>query len=389
MYPYNLSNNFTSSNIDDNKNIKNDTYDNITEHVCYEDLHKSNNYGFSHSESVIPKDESTYPLNFCAHDTSYQDNNNEEYLLPPDVFKLTQLPQLDESNLLSEIYSFDTDQPSTSSALKRQYTEDESMLIEPSPKVICLNQIVGNEKNYVASLSFTEKITTASNLKNMGQTKKYLFRSKIPGWPIIRREIRIKLYRCNVREIMSEEKTFNALPLTSTEHITARNTLTDNKPLSIIQNLREVEPKKVSINKNEIKKNIILKYYHQHHINLWHTKSNSRIVYIDIIKKIGIDNNGSFKSRVLEKISKTIEKRNLLKLYIDLSQTYSNIRKYILYKISSLFDDDTIDTDILITPGMSTSDLRSSCVSDSMFFKKLREHCEKVKKDIRITPSNN
>ncbi len=92
--------------------------------------------------------------------------------MPPDVFKLIQLPQLDESNLLSKIYSFDTDQASTSSALKRQYIEDESMLTEPSPKVICLKQIVGNEKNYVASLSFTEKITIASNLKNMGQTKK-------------------------------------------------------------------------------------------------------------------------------------------------------------------------------------------------------------------------
>ncbi|CUT17875.1 hypothetical protein Ark11_1059 [Candidatus Ichthyocystis hellenicum] len=280
MHLYNLSNDFTNSNIDDNKNIKNDTYDNTTEHVCYEDLHKSNNYEFSHSVGVVPKDDHAYPLSFCTHDTSYQDNNHEEDLLPPDIFKLTQLGEL---NLSSKIYSFDTNQPSTSSALKRQYIEEESILIKPNPKRIDL--------------------------------------------------------------------------------------------------------KKISINKNEVKKNIRLTSYRIN--NLWHTKSNSRIVYIDAIKKIGIDNDGLFKRSVLKKMGKIIEERNLLKSHIDLSQTYSNIRKYVLYKISSLFEDDTIDTGILITPGMSISDLRSSFISNSIFLKKLREHCGKIKKDIRVTPNNN
>ncbi|WP_176695821.1 hypothetical protein, partial [Candidatus Ichthyocystis sparus] len=264
--------------------------------------------------------------------------------------------------------------PYTFSALKRQYIEDESILIEPNPKRIDL------KKN-------TEEIITASNLKNIGQTKKYSPKSKTPEWPIIKKEIRIKLHRCDIREIMYTEKTCNALPLNFTEHITAKNTLTDNETLSITQSLRRVEPKKISINKNKIRKNIRLRTYHN--TNLWNTKSNSRMVYIDAIKKIGIDNDGLFKSRVLEKICKTVERRNLLKLYIDLSQTYSNIRKYVLYKISSLFEDDTIDTGILITPGMSISDLRSSCISNNMFFKKLREHCKKIKQDIQLTPNNN
>ncbi|WP_141663723.1 hypothetical protein, partial [Candidatus Ichthyocystis sparus] len=95
-----MGNNFSSSNIDFNKNIKNDTYDNTTEHVCYEDLHKSNNYEFSHSVGGIPKDE-LHPniLNFCNHGTPHQDNNHEEDLLPLDIFKLT---QLDEPNLSSK-----------------------------------------------------------------------------------------------------------------------------------------------------------------------------------------------------------------------------------------------------------------------------------------------
>ncbi|WP_092343763.1 hypothetical protein [Candidatus Ichthyocystis sparus] len=375
MYLYNLSNDFTGSSIDDNKNIKNDTCDNTTEHVCYENTHKSNNYGygFNHSVGIIPKDEHTHPLSFCTHDTSYQENNHEEYLLPPDIFKLT---QLGKPNLSSKIYRFDNDQTRTSSALKRQCIKDESILIEPNPKRIDL------KKN-------TKEIITASNLKNIGQTKKYLSKSKIPEWQIIKKEIRIELYRCDAREIMCAEKTFNALPLSPTEHIAAKNTLIDNEPQSITQNLIRVGPEKISININAVKKNIILKYYQHHHINLWHAKSNSRIVYIDAIKKIGIDNNGSFKNCVLEKMSEIIERRNLLKSSIDLSQTYSNIRKYVLDKISSLFEDDTIDSGILITPGMSISDLRSSCLSNNTFFKKLREHCKKIKQDIQLTSNNN
>ncbi|WP_092343770.1 hypothetical protein [Candidatus Ichthyocystis sparus] len=362
MCTYRLRNNFTSSNIDDNKNIKNDTYDNTTEHVCYEDLNKSNNYKFDRCIGFVPKDEHTHPLSFCTHYSSYQDNNNEEDLLPPDIFKLT---KLDEHNLLSK-------QSYTFGALKRQYIEDESTLIEQNPKKIDL------KKN-------TEEIITASNLKNIGQTKKYSPKSKIPEWPI--KDVRIKLYRCDVREIMCEEKTCNNLPLTSTEHITAKNTLTDNEPLSITQNLRRVGPEKISINKNEIRKNIKLRSYRN--TNLWHTKSNSRIVYIDAIKKIGIDGNGLFKSRVLKKICKTVKRINLLKSSINLSPTCSNISKYVLDKISSLLEDGTVDSDILITPGMSISDLRSSFISNNMFFKKLREHCEKIAKYILVIPNDN
>ncbi|WP_141663245.1 hypothetical protein, partial [Candidatus Ichthyocystis sparus] len=364
MYPYHFSNNFTSSNIDDNKNIKNDIHYSTTEDVCYEDKHKSNNYGFNHCMVVIPKDDDPHILSFCTHDSSYQDNNNEEDLLPPDIFKLT---KLDEPNLSSK-------QPYEFNTLKRQYIEDESILIEQNPKRIDLKKNTG-------------EITTASNSKNIGQTKKYLPTSKTLEWPIIKKEVRTKLHRCYVREIMYAEKNCSALTLTSRKHTTEKNTLTDNEPQSITQNLRRVEHEKISINKNENKKNIRLRSYH--HINLWHTKSNSIIVYIDAIKKIGIDTNGLFKSRVLEKICKTLERRNLLKSHIDLSKTYSNIRKYVLDKISSLLEDGTVDSGILITPRMSVSDLRSSFISNGMFFKKLRDLCEKVKKDIRVTPNNN
>uniref|UniRef100_UPI0011472D5D hypothetical protein n=1 Tax=Candidatus Ichthyocystis sparus TaxID=1561004 RepID=UPI0011472D5D len=372
MYPYHSSNNLTESNIGDNKNVRNDTHDNTTDHVYVEDLRTSREYGFNHCVGVIAKDDPhTHILNFCTHDTPYQDNTNEEDLSPPDIFKL---PQLNESN---------TDQPSTSSALKRQYIGDESILIEPISKVICLKQIMGSEKNYIASLAFTEKITTASNLKNIEQTKKHLDKSKIPKQPIIKKEIPTESNSCNTREIMCVERTCNTSSL-STEYVAEKSTLTDNKTLSITPELGIVEPKKISI-----KKNIILKPYQHHHINLWYTKTNSRIVYIDAIKKIVIDNNELFKRRVLEKIGKTVERRNLLKSSINLSPTYSNIRKYVLDKISSLLEDGTVDSGILITPGMSISDLRSSCISNDMFFKKLRKYCEKIKKDIRLTPNNN
>ncbi|CUT18270.1 MULTISPECIES: hypothetical protein [Candidatus Ichthyocystis] len=171
----------------------------------------------------------------------------------------------------------------------------------------------------------------------------------------------------------------------STSH-TAKCTPIKDEPLSKSTNPNILPPKQ-SINKESIvKKNISINLYTRS--NLWHTKYNQRIVYIDAIKRIDIDNKELFKNSVLEKIGKIIEKRYLLGSSIDLSQTYLNIRKYILDKISLLINEDTSDSEILITPGMSVSDLRSSCILNTSFFKKLRDACEKIVKDIQETPDD-
>uniref|UniRef100_UPI000B2AE8BB hypothetical protein n=1 Tax=Candidatus Ichthyocystis sparus TaxID=1561004 RepID=UPI000B2AE8BB len=165
-----------------------------------------------------------------------------------------------------------------------------------------------------------------------------------------------------------------------------KRALVEDDPPSIESTTKRVNLKQSIDNKNEIKKNINLNSYTRS--SLWHTKINSRIIYRDAIKKIDIDSNGLFKDSVLEKMVKIIKRRRLLKSSIDLSPTYSNIRKYALEKISSLLNEDTIDLDITITPGMSLSDLRSNCISNNSFFKKLRENCEKIVKDLQLTPDN-
>ncbi|WP_092343876.1 hypothetical protein [Candidatus Ichthyocystis sparus] len=352
MRPYTLINDFTAGKINENDNVKNEAHD----------------------------------LVFCTRDTLCQDNSYEEKLLLPDIFKLT---KSDESNFSSENYNFNTYQQHTYSTLKRRFIEDSSPSIEPRPKVICLKQITSNEKNYIASLAFTEKITTSPNLKNIGRKiKDHSGEYKTTAWPIIKKDLRIKLYRCDTRQSMCTEKIFNTSSLDPTQQITAVNTSVKNNQLSVA---KELKPKRTNLkigmsDKNIIKKNISLKTYARS--RLLHTKNNSRIVYMDAIKKIDIDNNGLFKNSVLEKIDEIIERKGLLKLSIDLSPTYSNIRKYALEKISSLLNDDIVNSDILITPEMSISDLRLSCISNKVFFEKLREHCEKIAKDILATPDN-
>ncbi|CUT18280.1 hypothetical protein Ark11_1482 [Candidatus Ichthyocystis hellenicum] len=139
-----------------------------------------------------------------------------------------------------------------------------------------------------------------------------------------------------------------------------------------------------------IKKNLILRLYTRS--KAWHTKTNSGELYRNAVKKINIDSSGLFKNTILEKISRITKRRGLLKSSIDLSLTYSNIRKFALDKVYSLFDDNTIDSDMSINPGISISELRSTCIAtcieNNILFKKLRKYCKKVVEDVIATPDN-
>ncbi|CUT18275.1 hypothetical protein Ark11_1477 [Candidatus Ichthyocystis hellenicum] len=305
--------------------------------VCCKDICVSNNHNHDTNTNTAPKHKLFCNfLNINTHPELYQGDDYQEKLLPLDIFKLT---KLDESNSSSDTYSFDTSQPPTSKTIKRQLIEDEPLSIEPITKIICLKQIKSNEKNCISSLSFREKIITKQNVENPEQTIQN--HSTRTGQSIIKKELRIKLCRCNIGQRVDDE--------------------------------------------NVIKKNISLKFYSRR--SHWMTKYNSRIVYRDAIKKIDIDNNGLFRDSVLGKIYNHIKKYSL-KPSINLSKTYSNIRKYALDKLSSLLNDETLDLDILITPRMSISDLRSSCISNQYFFKKLRENCEKIAENTRATPES-
>ncbi|CUT18272.1 MULTISPECIES: hypothetical protein [Candidatus Ichthyocystis] len=547
MYLHHSSNNLTTNNIDEN--IKDEIYDISDGHGPYKDKSEINNKVFYNCSGTIPKNElSQRSLNFWTHEESYQNYNEEEKLSPLDIFKLNKLGTY---KLPSNNYSFNPDQIYASSAVKRQFIEDEPLLTEPSTKRLKLKQSTENEKTHISSpgfagkiitapnttyckilerpiikrelriklcrcntrngtyeeqacdtsnlastenitnisrnyeeellppdifkftksdesdlssisstvknklikdeplsiessskrsninqridreknISFTKKIIAIPNLENTGQTVQNSPDNGITmGKPIIKKkELRIKLYRCDVGQSIYAEQTCNESSLTSTEQTTSastsknyeeklptsgvltlnkfdkvnipssidgfdptsnteKHTSTESKLLSISQNLKRIESKQITINENEIKKNIKLNFYRR--IDSWHKKTSSKVIYRNAIKKINIDNNESFKESVLKKISKSLKKRDLLKSTFDLYKTYSNIRKYALDKISPLFDEDTVDSDIQITPGMSISDLRSSCISNNMFFKKLREYCEKIIENIRATPND-
>lgn len=72
-------------------------------------------------------------------------DNYKEKLLPPDIFNLT---RLSGSDLSSKIYSFDTNQPSTSRAVKRKFIKDEPLSTESIHKRSNINQIMGDEKKF-------------------------------------------------------------------------------------------------------------------------------------------------------------------------------------------------------------------------------------------------
>ncbi|WP_141663239.1 hypothetical protein, partial [Candidatus Ichthyocystis sparus] len=306
MYPYHLSNNSNVCCISEKKDIKNETDDKVSGNSCYQDKYANKNLDTYHSTGIELKDK--LPCNFLNTHTYcelYQNDNYEEKLLFPDVFKL------DKSNSINSICDFDDNEPSTSYAVKRPRIEDAVLSTAPNPKKIYPEQRADKEKSFISpSLDFAGQIIKDPNLKNTEQ-------------------------------------------------------LTQN---------------------HAVKKNVTLKFYRRN--NLCYTKTNLSIVYRDAIKRIDVDANGLFKKFILEEMGKALKKRNFLKSHPNLSTTYHNIRKYVLGKLSKLLNEDSMDADILISPGMSISDLRSNFISNNNFLKKLRDNCEKIARDVRIASDN-
>ncbi|WP_141663214.1 MULTISPECIES: hypothetical protein [Candidatus Ichthyocystis] len=326
---------------------------------------ETNNENYDFSTEDLPKYDPSYNfLNIHNSEELLQDHNYQKRLLPPDIFKLN---RPNECNLSYKTDSFDTEKPCTSRALKRILVEDVSETPSPSPKKIYLKPIVDDEKNHI----FVEKTITSLDSRT-GQNHSTV--SKVSEQPIIKKDLCIKLYRYDIKQIIYTEKGCNASYLTPIEQITKKITSIGDGALSIA-------PKE-----NTIKKNLNLKSYA--YSNLWNKKISSGVLYRNAVKTINIDNNGLFKNTMLEKIAEITKRRDLLKSSIDLSTTYSNIRKFAIDRIYSLFDDSEIYSDISIIPGMSISDLRLSCISNNIFFEKLREYCEKIKKDILVASDN-
>ncbi|WP_092343768.1 hypothetical protein [Candidatus Ichthyocystis sparus] len=115
---------------------------------------------------------------------------------------------------------------------------------------------------------------------------------------------------------------------------------------------------------------------------------NTSNIYEYAIKKISVDNNCRFKDSVLEELGDNITSRGFTKSSLDLSKTYSNVRKYVLDKISPYISDAITTTDVVITPEMSLSNLAYKYASNKIFFEKLSKNCEEAVKNIKLVPSN-
>ncbi|WP_092343651.1 hypothetical protein [Candidatus Ichthyocystis sparus] len=115
-----------------------------------------------------------------------------------------------------------------------------------------------------------------------------------------------------------------------------------------------------------------------------HTLANVSI-YEYAIMSIEIDEKGLLKSTILEDFNDLIEFKGFNKSLMDISLTYSKISKYISNKSSPYINEIMKDTDILITPGMSISDIKDKCTSNKIFFDRLQEHCNKIEEDVDET----
>ncbi|CUT18262.1 MULTISPECIES: hypothetical protein [Candidatus Ichthyocystis] len=135
-----------------------------------------------------------------------------------------------------------------------------------------------------------------------------------------------------------------------------------------------------------VRKELKLKSYHRNNLSYKETNAN---IYRDAIKKIIVDSNKSFINFVLEKTENNFKRKTIVKSSVDISKTYSNLRKYILEKLSPFIDEIMPTADILISAEMSVSDLRSACISNDVFFEKLRENCEKIVTNIICTYNDN
>ncbi|WP_092343584.1 hypothetical protein [Candidatus Ichthyocystis sparus] len=407
MYSYLLGSNFNVDGVDEKKEINSGINDITTEQLSYQNKYMTNNENYDFHTGVLPKHEPYYDfLNLHNSGDLFQEDDYQKRLLPPDIFKLN---KLDECDLLSKTKGSYTDKQCTSRTLKRILVEDESPStplpypqnieeiaqkhsispqIVDSPIVIkelhiklhrcntkqsMENKIICNDES---SINCTGQSINTTTSKNIEQDIQNNYNScKTPELPTIRKELHIKLHRCSLKQIMENKKTRVVPSINSTEQII--------NSTSVSKNTRNHTVTPETSKLYAIRKEIRLKSYHPSN---WHHTKNYSNVYRDAIKKINVDSNGLFKSCALKEIHKYTRNKNFIKSSIDLSRTYFNIRMYALWKIYPFLE--KMEEDILITSGMSISDLRSSCTSNTIFFRKLLKKCEKIANNIRVTTNS-
>lgn len=272
----------------------------------------------------------------------HQNYNYTEELLLPDIFKLD---KLEESNLKVDINNCYPEKPHESCSLKRPFNDDETPSI--NIKRIGINLIIDNNEEEGTSYStFNERMTIIKNIEQSAQSP--------------------EVHMCT-------------------------NLTTKTKGLDSYRAPTSIDVKNIHI-KHElpcyaVKKELKLKSYRRNYLS---RSEFTTTIYKDAIKSIVVDADNLFNKAVLEKIRTNYLKNKIKylvksKLSIDLSRTYSNVRKYILKKLYPFLDDIILTLDVPITPGMSVSELRHNCLSNKIFFEKLSKNCRKIAEDVRMS----
>ncbi|WP_176695806.1 hypothetical protein, partial [Candidatus Ichthyocystis sparus] len=116
--------------------------------------------------------------------------------------------------------------------------------------------------------------------------------------------------------------------------------------------------------------------------NNMHYMEFSKNTYEYIIGKIDIDKEKLLRSKVLELLKNRIKNRGFNASLMDISHTYSRMKKYISDKVHPLIDYILRIKDIRITPGMSISDIKNNCISNEYFFDTLHKCCKEIAKNL-------
>ncbi|WP_141663221.1 hypothetical protein, partial [Candidatus Ichthyocystis sparus] len=131
--------------------------------------------------------------------------------------------------------------------------------------------------------------------------------------------------------------------------------------------------------------NLLIAKKSYNYINIYSTGLTTSI-YKNIIKKINFDSDRLISDAIIEEFKDKIVDYNTYKANEKIADTYSNITRYILDKISPYIDDIVSTTDVVITPGMSIPCVKHKYVHNKDFFYKLRESCKKIVIEIDKIP---
>ncbi|CUT17826.1 MULTISPECIES: hypothetical protein [Candidatus Ichthyocystis] len=109
-------------------------------------------------------------------------------------------------------------------------------------------------------------------------------------------------------------------------------------------------------------------------------------IYEYAIKRIIIDDKESLRKVIVEEFKNKIEDKKFNLSHMDYTLTCSKIRKYVCGVVSPHINSIIHYADVFITPGMSITDVRDSCISNDTFFNKLRKCCKEISRDIDEMP---